>query len=1384
MVPNNKLFIVIVVAILQTVPSVSAELPDPAPGEVFFGADTYQVGDTMTIITEGQFFVNDEVWLLYDPSGNVVKRYDPDANLLIGNEVFYYTADRSGKWSAQFLVKAFTWPWEPERWYVIYQSDTNVIPRKITGLRQTGSTRSSISLAWNSPGDDGFHHYEVEVKEAGQTSVNSYTFYYSYATIDDMKSGTSYDVRVRAEDISFNHGAWSDFVTMPTVNDPPVASIDYIYPDASTEGQSVSFKGTGTDPDGTIRSYKWRSSLNGELGSSSTFSTSSLSIGKHTIYFSVMDNAGAWSQEVNKQISVSEIRPNALVSISSNPSYPTVNDGYTITVTAENTGGSADGHMTLYENGVPLKSEQLRLSKGEKISFPYPFSKISPGRYDYRAEVSLSNGAGSNINYKTANVLVYSGAETIRLSKKEYYVDESPGAVASGIISGLNYKAKWYKNGVLVSDVMLVNNYSRVSTTVRVGDAYKVDLTKPDGTLLSSDSATVVVTPLTLTFAVILAKPNDMEPNPDHGKQYFRDILNRTRDYYLENSYGRIVIDVDRSVIYDDNGKWFRLYKNNVDYGRNGSDGRDNSFEFAAEAFDIAGKPGMYDILVVVHPGDCEQISIPNNPDLMKTEASLNNIILSENDLMGTWAHEVGHVIGRFEKVGDSVPDRYKNGNLRNWDLMSHGNYVTDDNSVSYPTHMSSWTKEYLDWLTYNITSSTGTYWIPALEQQKYGDYVTVYNVPQQPGMNKYSYILEVRSENVGVWDRYVYGDKIDKNDTLVIYKVNTSYIGSKSDIVNVLEDGSDNDMVLLSSKEFYTDSRAEVVIKLEDYIGNTSKGYGGNARIIESRIFKQNAMDILTVGNLSGISAILSVMELNLTLPDYDLHAFAADGRHVGMNYTTGVYENQIAGATASGDMLWGDEWIFVPEYEKIKFMVSNHDTEEFLKKHPEAANITVDMKYNFNIYHEDSMSNRYYAGMTDQKIAPGKERNYMFDVIENPDGTFTIILDHEPPVISNVNPVNNVIVGRGFNISANYQDEGTGIDVNSIILKVDGIDITSNATVAESSLLYMPELEDGEHSFEITVSDNMENTATVNYSFTLDTTPPYVEITYPGNSSFVHQTVQIQGIATDLHPGAVSFEIDGIKVSDTSGFVWDTTTYADGNHDIKLTATDVAGNTNSTSIEVIVDNTPPEITFNIINGTEIYSDEKWTADFTATDSLSGVDSTTISMDGNLLQKGDIVDMRYLSLGEHSVIAAAYDRAGNYNSTSRIFKIKPLPAIVELSPKTLNINSSGNWITGLIEVPNYSADMINAAMVRLNETIHAEIHPTSAGDYNNNGVSDLVVKFNRSEVQRIVTKGDITLYITGKVNDAAFSGNTSIRVIGSAASDKTNGNTKGNVRQ
>ncbi len=90
----------------------------------------------------------------------------------------------------------------------------------------------------------------------------------------------------------------------------PIAYIDSISPNTAIEGETVTFTGHGTDDDGTIISYSWESDVDGVLGEYSSFSTSSLSLGIHTISFSVKDDNGAWSDPDTTTLTINAIPEN------------------------------------------------------------------------------------------------------------------------------------------------------------------------------------------------------------------------------------------------------------------------------------------------------------------------------------------------------------------------------------------------------------------------------------------------------------------------------------------------------------------------------------------------------------------------------------------------------------------------------------------------------------------------------------------------------------------------------------------------------------------------------------------------------------------------------------------------------------------------------------------------------------------------------------------------------------------------------------------------------------------------------------------------------------------------------------------------------------------
>jgi hypothetical protein len=74
-------------------------------------------------------------------------------------------------------------------------------------------------------------------------------------------------------------------------------------------------KGYGEDEDGFIVSYLWISDRDGEIGSAEEFSTSSLSIGIHTIEFSVQDDGDDWSQATTQVLTVKATNEKPVVAI-------------------------------------------------------------------------------------------------------------------------------------------------------------------------------------------------------------------------------------------------------------------------------------------------------------------------------------------------------------------------------------------------------------------------------------------------------------------------------------------------------------------------------------------------------------------------------------------------------------------------------------------------------------------------------------------------------------------------------------------------------------------------------------------------------------------------------------------------------------------------------------------------------------------------------------------------------------------------------------------------------------------------------------------------------------------------------------------------------------
>ncbi len=110
----------------------------------------------------------------------------------------------------------------------------------------------------------------------------------------------------------------------------------------------------------------------------------------------------------------------------------------------------------------------------------------------------------------------------------------------------------------------------------------------------------------------------------------------------------------------------------------------------------------------------------------------------------------------------------------------------------------------------------------------------------------------------------------------------------------------------------------------------------------------------------------------------------------------------------------------------------------------------------------------------------------------------------------------------------------------------------------------------------------------------------------------------------------------------------------------------------------------------------------------------------------------------------------------------------------IDIDPDTLNLDSEGKWITCYIEATEgIDLNDVDISTIRISEiggfpvVIPAEGRPTNIGDHDNDGILDLMIKFDRNDVQDVAWPGDIEITITGELKDGTpFEGYYTIRVI------------------
>jgi subtilisin family serine protease len=226
-------------------------------------------------------------------------------------------------------------------------------------------------------------------------------------------------------------------------------------------------------------------------------------------------------------------------------------------------------------------------------------------------------------------------------------------------------------------------------------------------------------------------------------------------------------------------------------------------------------------------------------------------------------------------------------------------------------------------------------------------------------------------------------------------------------------------------------------------------------------------------------------------------------------------------------------------------------------------------------------------------------------------------------------------------------------------------------------------------------------------------DTTPPAVSVTSPTSGSTVSATISVSVSATDnVGVTKVEWYLDGAlagsSATATVSFSWNTTSCANGSHNLQAKAYDAAGNVgSSTNVTVTVQNDTTAPTAQItapVGGSTVAGTIP--VNVSASDNV-GVTKVELYLDGALAASSTSAPASFSwnttasTNGAHALKAKAYDAAGNVGSslTINVTVQNPVP---DTTPPSAQIVSplNGATISGVNSVNISASDNVGVVKV------------------------------------------------------------------------------------